>query len=120
VRVPSAEEERIYLNRRNYHSINVQVNCEIRVKIVNIRAKLSRGANTHFLQVTVDAFGNFTNAVAKYPGSVHDAYILRQSALYDAFENNRLKGALLADAGYPNKPWLKTPIAHPQTDVENE
>jgi len=54
--VPPAESEHVYRNRKHMHSLNVQCVC--------------------------DAQGIITNVVAKYPGSVHDSFILRNSYLF--------------------------------------
>ena len=51
--IAPSENEDIYVNRHNYHSINVQVICDYDYKITNI--------------------------VARWPGSVHDSTILKES-----------------------------------------
>ena len=45
--IAPTENEEIYVNRKNYHSINVQLMCESDMRIAN--------------------------AVIKYPGNVHDS-----------------------------------------------
>jgi len=66
------------------------------------------------LQVMCDADLRITNCVAKWPGSVHDARILRESPLFAAFESNRkpLSGFILGDSGYMLRNWLLTPVLH--------
>ena len=56
---------------------------------------------------------NIVNCVAKWPGSVHDARILRESPLFEAFEssNKPLSGYILGDSGYMLRDWLMTPIS---------
>ena len=71
------------LNRKRYHSINVQGVC--------------------------DANGKFIHFTARWPGSTHDAFILRNSLPSDTFESGRRNGIILADSGYPNRNWLFTP-----------
>ncbi|XP_054859642.1 putative tRNA (cytidine(32)/guanosine(34)-2'-O)-methyltransferase isoform X1 [Eublepharis macularius] len=78
------EEPQVYRNRHRFYSINVQAAC--------------------------DHQGIFTDLVAKFPGSVHDAQIFTTSGL------NRLlsswpegRGWLLGDRGYPLLPYLLTP-----------
>ena len=53
---PKFHEQR-FVNRKHYHSINVQCIC--------------------------DASGKLTNVVAQWPGSCHDSYILRSSQIWD-------------------------------------
>ncbi|XP_046585453.1 putative nuclease HARBI1 [Haliotis rubra] len=56
-----SENEADYLNRKGFHSLNVQMICDARYK--------------------------FINCVAKWPGSVHDSHIFRDSRISIAFEN---------------------------------
>ena len=60
------------------------------------------------------------NCVAKWPGAVHDARILRESPLFAAFESARKPFAdvLLGDSGYMLRDWLLTPILNPHTPKE--
>ena len=60
----------------------------------------------------------FTNAVCKFPGSTHDAYILSSSSLPECISNLTAGGWLLGDSGYPLKEWLMTPIYNPKTGQE--
>ena len=83
------QDENDYFNRKHYHSINVQAVCGPNYK--------------------------FNNIVAKWPGSTHDSFILRQSELWDAYERNNLQGVILGDSAYPNRKWLMTPFSHPNT-----
>ncbi|XP_056441367.1 putative nuclease HARBI1 [Gadus chalcogrammus] len=78
------EREWEYVNRKGRHSINVQLvgNADLII----------------------------TNCVVKWPGSVHDARILRQSALYRELQTNRPNGIILGDSAYPLLPWLMTPF----------
>ncbi|XP_048237834.1 putative nuclease HARBI1 [Haliotis rufescens] len=76
-----------YLNRKGYHSMNVQMIC--------------------------DAEYRFINCVAKWPGSVHESRIFRDSRISVAFENGTYKGFLLGDSAYPCKTYLMTPFLSP-------
>ncbi|XP_044762629.1 putative nuclease HARBI1 [Coccinella septempunctata] len=80
--------ERIYVNRKGYHSINVQLICDARLRILNINAK--------------------------FPGSTNDAYIWQNSNINHAFVNLHRNGNtqfyLLGDSGYALRPWLLTPL----------
>lgn len=62
----------------------------------------------------------FINVSAKWPGSVHDARILRCSPLFAAFEGNQppLDGIILGDSGYMVRSWLMTPLLNPRTPAE--
>ena len=60
----------------------------------------------------------FANIVARWPGSVHDSRIFRNSRLCAEFENHAYDGILLGDSGYALKPYLLTPILNPQTPPE--
>lgn len=86
------EHEAQYVNRKNYHSINVQVICDNR--------------------------GRWINVVAKWPGSAHDSWILRNSPICDAMERQEVHGYILGDSGYRCRPWLMTPLLNPATAAE--
>jgi len=69
IKAPSIDEH-FYVNRKNYHSINIQGVC--------------------------DANMTFLNIVAKWTGSTHDAFIWANSNLSEMFENHTiLNGWLL-------------------------
>ena len=75
----------------------------------------------HVLQAVCDANMGFLDAVCKWPGSCHDSFIMRQSKIYEQFENSTNQNAvLLGDSGYPLKSWLMTPIADPRTPAEEK
>ncbi|XP_070844131.1 putative nuclease HARBI1 [Chaetodon trifascialis] len=62
------------------------------------------------IQLVGDADLIITNCVMKWPGSIHDARILRESALYRELQTNRPDGIILGDSAYPLLPWLITPF----------
>eukprot|EP00057_Strongylocentrotus_purpuratus_P015455 XP_011669929.1 PREDICTED: putative nuclease HARBI1 [Strongylocentrotus purpuratus] len=64
--------EHLYVNRKNRHSINVQLIC-----------------GPDFL---------ISNVVARWPGSTHDSRILQMSRLARKFEQREYKGILLGDS----------------------
>ncbi|XP_045032974.1 putative nuclease HARBI1 [Daphnia magna] len=85
--------EKAYVNRKNYHSLNVQAICD---------------ANHRFLSVC-----------ANKPGSCHDSSIFKGSLVYKCFINGEFKeGFLLGDSGYANTNFLITPYAEPVTQPE--
>ncbi len=67
-----------------------------------------------------DANYTITNCVASWPGSVHDARILRESQLFTEFEQpiRPIDGLILGDSGYMIREWLLTPIVNPQTAAQ--
>ncbi|KAJ1117144.1 hypothetical protein NDU88_005344 [Pleurodeles waltl] len=91
--VPPRGSEQVYRNRKNYHSMNVQVVC------------------------LADQYISHVNA--KFPGSVHDAYIMRNSSIPYVMEQlQRPCVWLIGDSGYPNLSWLLTPVRNPRTRAE--
>ena len=83
---PNRNED-AYVNRKQVHSINIQA--------------------------TMDCNYKYTSVVAKYPGSMHDHAILKETALYENHENNTVQGVLLGDSGYQCSRWLWTPHRNP-------
>uniref|UniRef100_A0A3B1JDY8 Putative nuclease HARBI1 n=1 Tax=Astyanax mexicanus TaxID=7994 RepID=A0A3B1JDY8_ASTMX len=81
-----------YINRKGRYSINIQL--------------------------VGDADLIITNCVVKWPGSVHDARILRESALYRELQTNRPDGIILGDSAYPLLPWLMTPFLAATTPAQ--
>lgn len=79
-----------YINRKRYHSINVQVVFDAKYRIIDLEAK--------------------------WPGSVHEARILNESGLQTMFETGVVPARchLLGDSEYGSKTWLLTPYLQPQ------
>lgn len=87
--IAPSEHEPEFVNRKNFHSINVQI--------------------------VSDASHRILDLVSTWPGATHDARILRESGLWQVFERRLLpvKCHLLGDSGYPSKDWLLTPFLNP-------
>ena len=71
-----SEDENSYVNRKGWHSINVQ------------------GMS--------DADNSFINIVAKWPGSTHDSFLFRTSSVRTYLEDNYIRmddGFILGDSG---------------------
>ncbi|XP_046650872.1 putative nuclease HARBI1 [Daphnia pulicaria] len=80
--------EKNYVNRKNYHSLNVQAICD---------------ANHRFLSVC-----------ATKPGSCHDSTIFKGSIIGKKFESGQFgEPFLLGDSGYSNTTFLLTPYSNP-------
>lgn len=79
------EREWEFVNRKGRHSINVQLigNADLQM----------------------------TNCVVRWPGSVHDSRVLKESHIYRRFHQTAPDGILLGDSGYPLLRWLMTPFA---------
>ena len=91
---PSNNEE-IYVNRKNTHSINIQSKCDSELKCIDV--------------------------VAKWPGSTHDAFIRRMSGINQRISSGDVpivNGWFLGESGYPLRPNLLTPILSPETPSE--
>uniref|UniRef100_A0A8C9Z1S6 Putative nuclease HARBI1 n=1 Tax=Sander lucioperca TaxID=283035 RepID=A0A8C9Z1S6_SANLU len=92
VRAPY-ENKFVYVNRKNVHSINVQVICDSKLTLTNI--------------------------VARWPGSTHDSFILTNSSVGNKLQAGAGRdGWLLGDSGYPLRRWLLTPFLYPQSAEE--
>ncbi|XP_056001753.1 putative nuclease HARBI1 [Ostrea edulis] len=58
--------------------------------------------------------------VAKWPGSVHDSRIFRESALCTYLEEGQIQGIVLGDSGYGLKPYLMTPYLSAETEATHK
>ncbi|XP_050064633.1 putative nuclease HARBI1 [Aphis gossypii] len=80
--------EYMYVNRKNEHSINVQLICDASCRNKNVNSK--------------------------FPGSTHDSFIWKNSEirnyLKDKYEEGTFKSWLLGDKGYPLEPFLMVPF----------
>ncbi|KAK9745262.1 DDE superfamily endonuclease [Popillia japonica] len=90
--------EHNFINRKGYHSLNVQIICDSTMKVLNINAN----------------FG----------GSTHDSFIWRHSGIQRQMQQLYRNGErcwLIGDSGYPLQPYLLTPVlnAAPGTPEAN-
>lgn len=88
---PTINEE-AFVDRKGSHSINCMVVC---------------GPNLEFFYVS-----------ANWPGSVHDARVLRRSSLFRRMEESNIfpNGVILGDSAYPLKVWLMKPLHNDPTN----
>ncbi|XP_030253210.1 putative nuclease HARBI1 [Sparus aurata] len=92
---PLGEHEADYVNRKSIHSISVQMTCD---------------------QVTHQSI--VTSVVARWPGSVHDSRIFRESALGHQLQQGLFDGLLVGDRGYACTQ-LMTPYPDPDTPPQS-
>ncbi|CAH0730279.1 unnamed protein product, partial [Brenthis ino] len=92
IKKPSENGGQLYINRKGFASINVQVVCDADLKIMDI--------------------------VTRWRGSVHDSRIFRESRLKQRFEAGAFSGILLGDSGYACTPYLFTPLLRTTTPQE--
>lgn len=89
IQAPSSYEQ-LFVNRKGYHSINVQVICYAKLRVLN--------------------------CVGCWPGPTHDSRMLVNSKIHDAFERGEMQGVLwLHGARWL---WLSTKTLASQTLLE--
>ncbi|XP_055380517.1 putative nuclease HARBI1 isoform X1 [Condylostylus longicornis] len=85
---PSKNHQHLYYNRKGYHSLNVMLVCDHKMRIRYVDAN--------------------------NPGSSHDSFIWNYSRLNAILSRENINGTrntwILGDAGYPLKPYLITPF----------
>ncbi|CAH2090586.1 unnamed protein product [Euphydryas editha] len=85
--VKPTDSEHLFYNRKGYHSLNIQMICDHNLLILNVNSK----------------FG----------GATHDSHIWSASEIEPYMRRLHESGEhvwLLGDSGYPQRPWLMTPI----------
>ena len=73
------------------------------------------------LHVSADLICFFYYVSARWPGSVNDARVLRNSTLFERFQNGWKpfpNAVILGDSAYPLKDWLIPPLISPTTRAE--
>ena len=81
---PPKDNPQSYVNRKKFHSLQLQAVCNADMK--------------------------FLDCFAGFPGSCHYARVLRQSSLWENGPNLCNGNHLLADGAYPLRRWLLTPF----------
>ncbi|XP_053616898.1 putative nuclease HARBI1 [Plodia interpunctella] len=84
---PPKDVEHLFFCRKHYYSLNVQMVCDSDGRILNINSR--------------------------YGGATHDAFIWENSAVNEfmqRLDQSNEHTWLLGDSGYPQRPWLMTPI----------
>lgn len=73
-----------------------------------------------FPKMACDATFRFVHCVAKWPGSVHDSRVFRESSLARIFETGARTGLILGDSGYALKKYLMVPYLTPANRAEEK
>jgi hypothetical protein len=68
------QNEQVYVNRKQKHSINVQVICDNEYRITDLNAS--------------------------FPGSCHDSFVFKNSSIYDRFEGGEFGNSILIGTFY--------------------
>uniref|UniRef100_A0A3Q3GWN6 Putative nuclease HARBI1 n=1 Tax=Labrus bergylta TaxID=56723 RepID=A0A3Q3GWN6_9LABR len=91
---PLSMNDYAHINCKNYHSIDVQIICNAKLSLLNV--------------------------VARWPGGMHDTFIMQNSSVGTRLQEGALQGQshLLGDNGYPLSDYLVTPLANPATEQE--
>lgn len=86
-------DQAVFVNRKGFHAINCQVVCNSNMKIMDFDAH--------------------------WPGSTHDAFLLRNSHVADIFERGDMPNSwLLGDSGYGLSSWVMVPYLRPANDAQ--
>ena len=94
IRSPGGDNAELFRNRKGYFSLNVQAICNANME--------------------------FSDIVARWPGSSHDSTIFNNCVQRARFEEGTYKDSvLLVDGGYPCRPYLMPPLDTVQTPAEN-
>ncbi|CAN7949971.1 unnamed protein product, partial [Ixodes pacificus] len=93
IKGPGGPNGEVFRNRKGFFSLNVQA---------------ITGPQLQFFDI-----------VARWPGSVHDSRIFDNSRARVLYENQRIPGLLLGDAGYACMSFLLTPLTSPVASITN-
>lgn len=78
-----------------------------------------KGVPSLNIQATCDQNYTFTSIEARWPGSVHDSRIWRNSPVRQLMQRTT-HTVLLGDSGYGIQPWLMTPFINPVNDAQKD
>ena len=92
IKSPGGDNQRRYINRKGWPSINVQAVCDRQMI--------------------------FRNIVARWSGSTHDSRIFNNSRLCQKLQNQEINGILLGDQGYACSRFLLTPVRNARTPAQ--
>ena len=93
IQSPGGDDGEIYRNRKGYFSINVQLMCDQQYYV--------------------------SDAVARWPGSVHDSTIFDHCRPCAELENHQLgEGYFVGDGGYTCRRYVLTPLSNLLTEPE--
>ncbi|CAL4082538.1 unnamed protein product [Meganyctiphanes norvegica] len=85
----------VYVNRQQFHSINVMIVCDADWRIISYSAK--------------------------YPGDSDDSFIWDNSHIRRRFLNEEFgDGLLIGDSGFPLEPFMMVPFQNPATNEEEK
>lgn len=87
IKNPGGEHPALYINRKGFFSINVQIVCDADCRIMDI--------------------------VARWRGSAHDSRIWDACSLKRKFQDGTIDGILVGDGGYAASSFLLTPLLNP-------
>ena len=82
-------DEHLYVCRKGYHSVNMQIVCGPSLDILDI--------------------------VSKWPGSAHDSFVWANCTLKEHLANTETNGFILGDSGYALQSNLLPPVLNPNT-----
>lgn len=123
IKAPSINEFS-YVNRKGFHSVNVQIICDAHLALINVIARWPGGTHDSFI------VQNSSVGLRLHRGAVEDGWLIGECYPFRPnfielncnviTEVSVIKIYLLnaGDRGYPLKPWLMTPLTNPTTQQE--
>ncbi|KAI4463724.1 hypothetical protein MML48_4g00007466 [Holotrichia oblita] len=106
--------EAVYVNRKGYHSINVQLICDSNLKIRNVCARFPGSTHDNYIWNHSNILPLLQNLNQHRRGTY---YLLGSFLLeYKVQSNIRING-ITGDSGYALRPWLLTPLANAEPNT---